>query len=205
MVVLPSRSEILALWDGLANLLLFEHPPGTGFSYCVDASDKPTACEWNDQTQAVAFYNTLTAFYAAWPTYSQHELKIIGESYAGLLIPFLTHEIYKRQKEIPARQLRGIAMGNGCPGTSGATPTNRGTCNGPYGSYDTQHIMELAYGHSALPRDSIRASARRAASRALLPRGRRIATCLATRAKSCSTRRAPPSLVQHLQLLRQLW
>ena len=149
----PKPQRNTRSWDGLANLLLFEHPPGTGFSYCVDASDKPTACEWNDQTQAVAFYNTLTAFYAAWPTYSQHELKIIGESYAGLLIPFLTHEIYKRPKEIPARQLRGIAMGNGCPGTSGATPTNRGTCNGPYGSYDTQHIMELAYGHSALPRD----------------------------------------------------
>jgi len=139
-------------WDALSNLLLFEHPPGTGFSYCADASDQPVACVWDDQTQALAFYATLTAFYDAWPTYNTHELKIIGESYAGLLIPFLTAEIYRHPDETPARRLTGIAIGNGCPGTSGATPSNRGTCNGPYGSYDTQHVLELAYGHSALPR-----------------------------------------------------
>ena len=140
-------------WDTLSNLLIFEHPPGTGFSYCVDASDKPVACEWNDQTQAKAFYQTLMAFYEAWPTYGQHELKIIGESYAGLLIPFLTAEIHAHPAETPARQLRGIAIGNGCPGTSGATAAKRGSCNGPFGSYDTQHVMELAYGHSSLPRE----------------------------------------------------
>lgn len=141
-------------WDTLSNLLLFEHPPGTGFSYCWDeAKSAPTACHWNDQTQAKAFYQTLAAFYEAWPAYQTSELKIIGESYAGLLIPYLAAEIIQHPTEIPARQLRGIAVGNGCPGTSGATPDDRGTCNGPYGSYDTQHVMELAYGHSALPRE----------------------------------------------------
>ena len=42
-------------WDAAANVLLFEHPPGTGFSYCVDATDAPVPCTWNDQTQAEAF------------------------------------------------------------------------------------------------------------------------------------------------------
>jgi hypothetical protein len=51
----------------------------------ADASDQPVACVWDDQTQALAFYATLTAFYDAWPTYNTHELKIIGESYAGML------------------------------------------------------------------------------------------------------------------------
>ena len=118
-------------WDAVANLLLFEHPPGTGFSYCVDSSDKPVPCTWNDQTQAEAFYNTLTAFYDAFPEYTATPLHLIGESYAGLLLPFLTAEIYRHPTETPAKQLRGLAIGNGCPGTSGATPSNRGTCNGP--------------------------------------------------------------------------
>ena len=139
-------------WDRVSNLLLFEHPPGTGFSYCVDGAGKPTACSWNDQTQAEAFYATLAAFYAAWPSYAQHELHMIGESYAGLLLPFLTAEIYRHPTETAARQLRALAVGNGCPGTAGSTPEKRGTCNGPYGNYDTQHVLELAHGHSAVPR-----------------------------------------------------
>ena len=122
----PKRNYLS--WDAISNLLLFEHPPGTGFSYCIDAQEKPIACQWNDQTQAKAFYATLVAFYDAWPQYKAHDLKIIGESYAGLLIPFLTHEIYQHPDETPARQLRGIAIGNGCPGTSGSTPANRGSC-----------------------------------------------------------------------------
>ena len=139
-------------WDASANMLLFEHPPGTGFSYCVDAAEALIACTWNDQTQAEAFHATLLAFYTSFPQYRQHELRLIGESYAGLLLPYLAAEIYRHPTETPAKQLKGLAVGNGCPGTSGATPAKRGTCNGPYGSYDTQHVLELAYGHSALPR-----------------------------------------------------
>ena len=139
-------------WDANANLLLFEHPPGTGFSYCVDASDQIVDCQWNDQTQAAAFYETLSAFYAAFPSYAASDLHLIGESYAGLLLPFLTAEIYRHPDETAAKQLRGLAVGNGCPGTSGATPSNRGSCNGPYGTFDQQHVLELVAGHSALPR-----------------------------------------------------
>ena len=139
-------------WDANANLLLFEHPPGTGFSYCVDASDQIVDCQWNDQTQATAFYQTLSAFYAAFPSYASSDLHLIGESYAGLLLPFLTAEIYRHPDETAAKQLRGLAVGNGCPGTSGATPSNRGSCNGPYGTFDQQHVLELVAGHSALPR-----------------------------------------------------
>ena len=140
-------------WDATSNLLLFEHPPGTGFSYCVDSADKPVPCTWNDQTQAQAFYQSLLAFYDKYPTFKQKDLHMIGESYAGLLLPFLTAEILRHPAEVPAKQLRGLAVGNGCPGTSGATPAKRGSCNGPYGSYDTQHVLELAAGHSAIPRD----------------------------------------------------
>lgn len=149
---LPKVFEREYSWDGKANLLLFEHPPGTGFSYCVDAQEKPTVCTWNDQTQAEAFYATLLAFYRAFPLYEPKPLSLIGESYAGLLLPFLAAEIYRHPTETPAKRLRSLAVGNGCPGTAGSTPGKRGTCNGPYGSYDTQHVLELAAGHSSLPR-----------------------------------------------------
>ena len=98
-------------------------------------------CQWNDQTQAAAFYHTLSAFYAAFPSYASSDLHLIGESYAGLLLPFLTAEIYRHPDETAAKQLRGLAVGNGCPGTSGATPSNRGSCNGPYGTFDQQHVL----------------------------------------------------------------
>ena len=149
---MPRLYERAFSWDAAANLLLFEHPPGTGFSYCIDADEKPVPCSWDDQSQAKAFYATLLAFYEAHPSYSSHELRLIGESYAGLLLPFLTAEILRHPEQTPAKQLKGLAVGNGCPGTAGATPAKRGTCNGPYGSYDTQHVLELAAGHSALPR-----------------------------------------------------
>eukprot|EP00936_MAST-01D_sp_MAST-1D-sp1_P000644 g644.t1 len=143
-------------WDQRANLLIFEHPPGTGFSYCVadggNETSKPTPCSWDDQTQAVAFHNTLKAFYASYSEFTKHDMFVIGESYAGLLIPFLVSEVMKHPRDTAALQLRAIAVGNGCPGTSGATRNNPGTCNGPFGNYDTQHIFELAYGHSAVSR-----------------------------------------------------
>ena len=43
----PRPFERKVSWDASANLLLFEHPPGTGFSYCVDAAEKPVPCTWN--------------------------------------------------------------------------------------------------------------------------------------------------------------
>jgi len=47
----------------------------------------------------------------------------------------LVYEIFTQHPdETPARQLSGIAIGNGCPGTAGSTPSKRGSCNGPFGS-----------------------------------------------------------------------
>ena len=80
----------------------------------------------------------MLAFYDAFPSYKQKGLHLIGESYAGLLLPFLPAEILRHPADVPAKQLRGLAVGNGCPGTSGATPAKRGSCNGPYGSCDSR-------------------------------------------------------------------
>ena len=139
-------------FDRLANVLIFEHPPGTGFSYCADEKEKPTPCVWNDQTQAEAFEATLIAWYGKWPEYSSRDLFLMGESYAGLLLPHLVDKRLDSPDSTPMKQLRAMAIGNGCPGTSGATPEKPGSCNGPYGDYDTEHVFELISGHGGVPR-----------------------------------------------------
>lgn len=143
-------------FDHKTNLLIFEHPPGTGFSYCynnINGQEKAVPCEWNDQTQAEAFANTIEQWYAQFAEYKKHPLYFIGESYAGLLLPFLVSKLIDSPSATATKQLRALAVGNGCPGLSGSTPDKRGTCNGPYGNYDTQHIFESAYGHSAVSRE----------------------------------------------------
>lgn len=137
-------------WDRIANMLVFEHPPGTGFSYCEAADGSPTECTWNDQTQAEALEATLAAFFESFPEYSDSALHITGESYAGLLVPHLVDRLVDDPTSIAAKNLKGTYLGNGCSGSSGATPSNRGTCNGPYGSYDTEHVVDLVYGHSGI-------------------------------------------------------
>jgi len=137
-------------FDQEANVLILEHPPGTGFSYCTDESGAIVPCVWNDQTQAEAFEVSLTAFYSLWPEFGSRDLYAIGESYAGLLLPFLVDRLIDSPQSVPSRQLRALAIGNGCPGTAGSTPDKRGTCNGPYGDYDTQHVFELIAGHGGI-------------------------------------------------------
>lgn len=39
--------------DTLSNILILEHPPGTGFSYCAHQNGTPTECQWNDDTRAL--------------------------------------------------------------------------------------------------------------------------------------------------------
>lgn len=140
-------------FDRLANILIFEHPPGTGFSYCQDEQEQPIPCVWNDQTQAEAFEATLVAWYSRWSEYATRDLFLMGESYAGLLLPHLVDRLLDTPQSTPAKQLRALAIGNGCPGTSGATPGNPGSCNGPYGDYDTQHVFELVAGHGGISRE----------------------------------------------------
>ena len=36
-------------FDQAANVLILEHPPGTGFSYCADESGEVVTCVWNGE------------------------------------------------------------------------------------------------------------------------------------------------------------
>jgi len=158
---LPTASRNRHSWDRISNLVTFEHPPGVGFSYCVDANEERIACHWNDESQAEAFYATLEAFYASHHEFSSNEFFIFGESYAGLYVPYLVREIVRRPTSVAAKQLQAFAIGNGCTGTHGATPGDRGTCNGPGGPMGmpiarcgaTEHVVEFLSSHAAISRE----------------------------------------------------
>ena len=154
---LPVPSRNTHSWDRDSTLPLFEHPPGVGFSYCADSTENRIPCQWDDSSQAVAFHNTLLSFYKAYPELGSLDLFIVGESYAGLYVPYAIRETMRHPGvavpmacirafpsctaltqgmhagSVPERQLRSFAIGNGCTGTVGASPSDPGTCNGPGG------------------------------------------------------------------------
>ena len=96
-------------WNKVANMLYIESPAGVGYSFAD--YEMP---EFNDDTSAIDNYNALLSWYELFPEYKEHDLFITGESYAGIYVPYLAHEIIKNKDnakfDIP---LKGIAVGNG--------------------------------------------------------------------------------------------
>lgn len=136
-------------WTTVANMLLFEHPPGTGFSYCHDATGAPVQCEWNDATQADAFVASIEAWSQGYEEFASRGFNVIGESYAGLLMPNLFHAV--ASSNASTVKLNALAVGNGCTGVPGMSPTNPGTCN-LGGNFDMPHNVDLFYGHGMISR-----------------------------------------------------
>ena len=133
-------------WDSLSNILILEHPPGTGFSYCAAKNGTAVPCKWNDETQAEAFLMELQGWFELFPEYAEHDFYLTGESYAGLLLPNLMHQIATKPNKI---NLKAAAIGNGCTGTPGQSIEKPGTCN-LGGNFDEQHNVDLFYGHGML-------------------------------------------------------
>lgn len=67
-------------WDALSNILILEHPPGTGFSYCAAKNGTAVPCKWNDETQAEAFLMELQGWFELFPEYAEHDFYLTGES-----------------------------------------------------------------------------------------------------------------------------
>jgi len=101
-------------WTRKSSVLVFEHPTGVGFSYC-DACVGVAGCNCaaNDTTAALDNYDTITAFFRAFPELAKNDFFITGESYAGIYIPMLVEQIMDRGG---VDNLVGAAIGNGCTG-----------------------------------------------------------------------------------------
>jgi len=82
-------------WNTVANVIYLESPVSVGFSYKDDKqyhnSDKSTA---EDNHLA------LEAFFEKFPNLKKNPFYITGESYAGIYIPMLAHEIFSTKSTI---------------------------------------------------------------------------------------------------------
>ena len=96
-------------WSNNASLLVWEQPAGVGFSKC----DVVPCPEWNDTSSANANLRILQAFYHVHPTETSRPVTVAGESYGGVYVPLLAHNIHTSALPV---QLNNIAVGNGCVG-----------------------------------------------------------------------------------------
>ncbi|KAJ3183779.1 Cell death protease [Geranomyces variabilis] len=97
-------------WVHNANMLYVDQPAGTGFSI-VNGKYVTSQSQSADE-----FLSFLENFYLTFPEYRNSELYFTGESFAGQYIPYVGHEILKRNRNgayAPPLNLRGLVIGNG--------------------------------------------------------------------------------------------
>lgn len=100
-------------WNKEANMLYIESPAGVGFSYCIDKNE----CNFDDMSSSLDNLQAVLSFYDKFPEYTNHDLYISGESYAGVYVPYLAYQIDIYNSD-PAHDqfnfnLKGIMVGNG--------------------------------------------------------------------------------------------
>jgi len=97
-------------WTKQANLLILESPGGVGYSYCA-AMKAGGNCNNTDISTARANRAAVQDFFKKFPELKANEFFITGESYAGVYIPTLTHEILENAPEV---KMTGVAVGDPC-------------------------------------------------------------------------------------------
>ncbi|ETV91962.1 hypothetical protein H310_13611 [Aphanomyces invadans] len=92
-------------WNRKANMVFLDSPAGVGFSQPVlNASD------YYDDVTAARSREFLERFLALYPQYTNRDFYITGESYAGMYIPFLVHQLVT--EPVAGLHLTGFAIGN---------------------------------------------------------------------------------------------
>jgi len=130
-------------WTKMGSLLIRNLPPPIGFSYCDPAGpsgDGYSCGSWNDTKVAKHSAPFMRNWMAAFPEFASRDLFLSGESYAGIYVPMLAREILEGGDAL-SKQLKGIAVGDGCLGMS---PEGRGACIPEQGPYFT---VEFFHGH----------------------------------------------------------
>ncbi|CAK4683902.1 unnamed protein product [Aphanomyces euteiches] len=92
-------------WNRRANFLFVESIAGVGFS-------RPmlNATEYNDEETAARMYEFLQEFLAMYPTYHDRQVYLFGQSYGGVLVPYLVEKLV--ETPIESFVLAGFAVGN---------------------------------------------------------------------------------------------
>ncbi|RLO04774.1 hypothetical protein DYB28_012476 [Aphanomyces astaci] len=92
-------------WNRKANMVFLDSPAGVGFSQPV-----LNASEYTDDVTAARSREFLKQFLELYPQYKNRDFYITGESYAGMYIPFLVHNLVTDPVE--NLHLTGFAIGN---------------------------------------------------------------------------------------------
>ena len=98
-------------WNTNASVIYLDAPAGVGFSVAGDQANYST----NDTITAHDNLQALLQWYQKFEEYSENDLYIIGESYAGIYVPTLAMNVLLYNEEevgIPIN-LVGIGVGNG--------------------------------------------------------------------------------------------
>ncbi|KAI1790060.1 alpha/beta-hydrolase [Ganoderma leucocontextum] len=97
-------------WNTLADVIWIDQPVGTGYS-TVDAQGYVP----NEDQMAEDFLAFLTNLVRVFPSLSTRPLYLMGESYAGHFIPYITKHLFSVPN--PPVNLRKVAIGDGFVGS----------------------------------------------------------------------------------------
>ncbi|CAG9787242.1 unnamed protein product [Diatraea saccharalis] len=97
-------------WVKGKNLLLIDHPVGTGFSYVT----KSILLAKNDRDIATDLSKTIKAFFRIHKEFRKTPTYIFGQSYGGKICPRLAYYLYTAiEKKRLKMNLKGIGIGSG--------------------------------------------------------------------------------------------
>ncbi|KAJ5231633.1 Peptidase S10 serine carboxypeptidase [Penicillium citrinum] len=102
-------------WTKLGHVLYVDQPVGTGFS---TASIPYPAKDNADVT--IHFIKWLESFLSLFPHLKSKKVHLMGESYAGIYLPYIASAILKNHRTLPLN-LQSISLGDGSWGNAAAT------------------------------------------------------------------------------------
>ncbi|KAI9930883.1 hypothetical protein ASPWEDRAFT_146417 [Aspergillus wentii DTO 134E9] len=102
-------------WTKLGHVLYVDQPVGTGLS----TASAPNPVTNNDRVVS-DFYSWLQNFFSNFPHLQKKQVHLMGESYAGIYIPYFASAIVDNQDSSPIN-LRSMSMGDGTWGNAAAS------------------------------------------------------------------------------------
>ncbi|XP_058196663.1 serine carboxypeptidase-like 20 [Rhododendron vialii] len=98
-------------WSKVSNIIYLDSPAGVGFSYSANESDYITG----DLKTASDSHKFLLKWFNLYPEFFSNPFFISGESYAGIYVPTLAHEVVKGidASVKPILNFMGYMVGNG--------------------------------------------------------------------------------------------
>lgn len=97
-------------WSKISNLIFFDSPVGTGFSF----TDNKSGFAEDESQVGNDLYSAISQIFQLFPNLSENDFYIIGESYAGKYAPALGHVIHRKKYETSTIKinLRGLMIGS---------------------------------------------------------------------------------------------